>query len=95
MIDKHNDWETEEIDLGNSEDQEDMLVWSVTNKKLKIKQFIIICVYMTTGNKNEIIQENRRKYNIIKTVIKENKEKSILIMGDMNAHIGILGEKIK
>ena len=94
MINKHNDWETEEIDLGNSDDQEDMLVWSVTNKKLKIKQFIIICVYMTTGNKNEIIQENRRKYNIIKTVIKENKEKSILIMGDMNAHIGILGEKI-
>ena len=25
MIDKHNDWETEEIDLGNSGDQEDML----------------------------------------------------------------------
>ena len=94
MINKHNDWETEEIDLGNSEDQEDMLVWTVTNKKLKIKQFIIICVYMTTGNKNEIIQENRRKYNIIKTVIKENREKSILIMGDMNSHIGILEEKI-
>ena len=94
MINKHNDWETEEIDLGNSEDQEDMLIWSVTNKKLKIKQFIIICVHMTTGNTNEIIQENRRKYNVIKTVIKENKEKSILIMGDMNAHIGILGEKI-
>ena len=49
---------------------------------------------MTTRNTNEIIQENRRKYNVIKTVIKENKEKSILIMGDMNAHIGILGEKI-
>ena len=94
MIKKYNDWETEEMDLGNAEDQEDMLVWSVTNKKLKIKQFIIICVYMTTGNTNEIIQENRRKYNVIKTVIKENKEKSILIMGDMNAHIGILGEKI-
>ena len=75
MINKHNDWETEEIDLGNSDDQEDMLVWSVTKKKLKMKQFIIICVYMTTGNKNEIIQENTRKYNIIKTVIKENKEK--------------------
>ena len=94
MINKHNDWETEEIDIGNSEDQEGILVRAVTNKKLKIKQYIIICVYMTTGNENEIMQENRRKYNIIKSVIKENREKSILIMGDMNAHIGILGEKI-
>ena len=71
MINKQNDWETEEIDIGNSEDQEDILVWSVTNKKLKIKQCIFMCVYMTTGNTNETIQENRRKYNIIKTVIKE------------------------
>ena len=37
MINKQNDWETEEMDLGNSEDQEDILVWTVTNKKLKIK----------------------------------------------------------
>ena len=96
MINKQNDWETEETDIGNSKDQEDILVWSVANKKLKIKQCIIICVglYMTTGKRNEIIQENRRKYNIIKSVIKENREKSVLIMGDMNGHIGILGEKI-
>ena len=77
MINKQNDWETEEIDIGNSEDQEDILLWSVANKKLKIKQCIIICVYMTTGNRNEIIQENRRKYNIRKSVVKENREKSI------------------
>ena len=44
---------------------------------------------MTRGNRNEIIQENRKIYNIIKSVIRENREKSTLIMGDMNGHIGI------
>ena len=48
---------------------------------------------MTTGNRNEIIQEDRRKYNIIKSITRENMGKGILIMGNMNGHIGILGEK--
>ena len=45
MVNKHNDWETEEIDIGNTEDQEDIPVWSVINKKLNIKQCIVLCVY--------------------------------------------------
>ena len=49
---------------------------------------------MTTGNREEVAQENRRKYSAIKKIIKENREKEILIMGDMNGHVGILGEKI-
>ena len=93
MINKQNDWETEEIDIGNSKDQEDLLVWKQGIKDKAMHNYMC-SLYMITGNRNEIIQENRRKYNIIKSVIKENREKSILIMGDMNGHIGILGEKI-
>ena len=45
MINKHNDWETEEIDLGNSEDQEDV---SMDSYKQEIKDKAIynyVCVY--------------------------------------------------
>ena len=94
MVKKNKGWEIQEIEIGTTEDHEDIQVYLMGNKKLNIKQFIIICVYMTTGNIKEIVQENNRKYNIIKKVIRENKEKEILIMGDMNGHVGILGEKI-
>ena len=49
---------------------------------------------MTTGKTKEIITENKRKYKEIKKIINIHKNKEILIMGDMNGHIGKLGEKI-
>ena len=38
--------------------------------------------------------ENKRKYNIIKSIIDNNKEDRIIILGDMNGHTGILGEPV-
>ena len=55
---------------------------------------IIIIVYMTTGDSNMVIEENRKKYNEIRKFIQQHRETETIIMGDMNGHIGILGEKI-
>ena len=66
----------------------------IENEKLKVEKILVINVYMTTGNTNQIIQENKKKYKEIKEIMKQHKDKEILVMGDMNAHIGILGEKI-
>ena len=51
MVNKPNDWESEEIDIGTTEDPEDILVWSVASKKLNIKQCIIIYIYTVYDNR--------------------------------------------
>ena len=65
MTKKNKGWEMEIVEIGASEEQEDILIYLVGNKMLKV-QLIIICVYMTTGSREDVAQENRRKYNIIK-----------------------------
>ena len=94
VIEKERNWEVEEIELDDNEDTEDILACLIENKYQKIQQFLLICCYMTTGKTDIVVQENKRKYKEIKKIVKEHRNKEILIMGDMNAHIGILGEKI-
>ena len=42
----------------------------------------------------EAARDNERKYEIVKKVIQENRNDKIMVMGDMNGHIGILGELV-
>ena len=49
---------------------------------------------MSAGYGIEANTENVEKYKIIRNRINKYKEEEIIVMGDMNAHIGILGEKI-
>ena len=94
MIRKEKNWKVEEIYIEESEDNEDILACFIKNEHLNVQGILLICVYMTTGRTDIVIQENKRKYKEIEKIIKKHKDKEILIMGDMNAHIGILGEKI-
>ena len=38
--------------------------------------------------------ENKRKYNLIKSIVNNNKEDRMIILGDMNRHTTILGEPV-
>ena len=42
----------------------------------------------------EARQDNTVKYRIIKDIIRQNREIATIVMGDMNAHIGVLGERV-
>ena len=39
-------------------------------------------------------REKRRKYNLHKKVVREHRKDSVIVMHDMNAHTGILGERM-
>ena len=69
MINNEKGWEFEEIEMEENEETEDIIACLIENKYLKIQQFLMIVCYMTTGNGEVIVNENKRKYKEIK---KEN-----------------------
>ena len=52
---------------------------------------IIIVAYMTV--EGPLAKENSEKYRILGDLLNIFKERDVVIMGDMNGHTGILGEK--
>ncbi|KAF2347320.1 Endonuclease/exonuclease/phosphatase [Trinorchestia longiramus] len=53
------------------------------------KCIILVVCYMTT-----IKEENVKKYTILEKVVQEFSRFPVIVMGDMNGHVGILGEKV-
>ena len=80
MIGKNKGWVFEEFTLQESAIQEDMLIGCLQNKDKKIKPIIIVSVYMTTGESNMVIEENRKKYSEIKKIISQYREKDLVII---------------
>ncbi|KAG0717650.1 hypothetical protein GWK47_054015 [Chionoecetes opilio] len=38
--------------------------------------------------------ENERKYRSVQGVVEQNRSENVIVMGDMNGHIGVLGEEV-
>ena len=86
----------EEIDIGNGEMSEDIIAMRVECKggQNETESFVIVIVYMTVEGERAK-RENKEKYKIINGIVKEYARERIIVMGDMNGHIGImLGERI-
>ena len=47
-----------------------------------------------TIERAEARAENERKYRIVERLVQENKNERVIVMGDMNGHIGVLGEEV-
>ena len=87
----------EEIDINsNSIEGEDIAAYRCQgikgNAKEKIGDFILIVCYMTVEGPN--VNQNSVKYQVIENFIRNLGNKKIIIVGDMNGHTGILGEKV-
>ena len=64
--------------------------------EMKIKQlkFDVSLFYSVTGMFSmDYGERNRQIINNLKNIAGENKDKKLMILGDFNAHIGILGEQ--
>lgn len=92
---KNENLKVEELDVGNSASSEDVLAVSVEckNKKGRLERVVMVVVYMTVEGERAV-RENRGKYNILRKVVREHAGERVIVMGDMNAHTGMLGERI-
>ena len=86
--------ECESIDIGNCEMSEDLLAVRLEFEgKNHKRETIYVCVcYMTVESEIGRV-ENRRKYALLQKFVEDYRNQKVLIMGDMNGHIGILGEE--
>ncbi|KAF2343370.1 Endonuclease/exonuclease/phosphatase [Trinorchestia longiramus] len=57
------------------------------------KCIILVVCYMTTMGPLAQ-EENVKKYTILERVVQEFSRFPVIVMGDMNGHVGILGEKV-
>ncbi|XP_045120039.1 uncharacterized protein LOC123509656 isoform X1 [Portunus trituberculatus] len=92
---KESGLKVEELGVGTCESSEDVLAVRVecTDGRGRVEKMVLVVVYMTVmGERAE--RENRRKYDILKRVVREHGGERVLVMGDMNAHVGILGERV-
>ena len=92
---KERNFKVEEIDVGSCASSEDVLAVRIEcmNKHGRPESMIMVVVYMTVEG-NRAARENSRKYDILKRIVREYQRERVIVMGDMNAHIGILGEQV-
>ena len=96
MFRKDAEFEVEVMNVGDCDMSEDILAVRVefSGKLDGRKERLYVCIcYMTVEGQNAPI-ENRRKYEIVQKFVEEHRKEKIIIMGDMNGHIGILGEQM-
>ena len=96
MFKKDAQFDVEVIDVGDCEMSEDILVVRVEmlggESGRREELFVCVC-YMTVEGQNAQF-ENKKKYDILQKFVSEHGTERIIVMGDMNGHIGILGERI-
>ena len=92
---KEKNMKVEEIDVGSCASSEDVLAVRVKcmNRRGRAECVIMVLVYMTVEGERAV-RENTEKYAIIRKVVREHRQERVIVMGDMNAHIGILGERM-
>ena len=83
-----------EIALGDEEEQEDVLAINLKKgNATEGEDITLVICYMTIEKGRAEREENSKKYVIVRKVIRECRG-DLMIMGDLNGHIGLLGEEI-
>ena len=82
----------EQIDINKEEiEGEDIAVFKSHGLKGKEGDFILIVCYMTVEGPNAT--ENNAKYKILQDLVRYFQSERVIVVGDMNGHTGILGER--
>ena len=92
ILRKNKGVEMEELESGNNAMDEDIMIVKLEIKEKKECLILIVC-YMTVEGEHAR-EENEIKYNCLKKWIEKFGNNEVVIMGDMNGHIGILNERV-
>ena len=84
--------EMEELESGNKAMDEDIMIVKLEIEGKKECLIVIVC-YMTVEGEHAR-EENKIKYESLKKWIEKFGNDEVVIMGDMNGHIGILNERV-
>ena len=82
-----------EVSMGNGEEQEDLMAVKLIGEGDEGKDITVIVAYMSIERGIREREINIKKYEAVKRTIRECSGE-IVVMGDFNGHIGLLGERI-
>lgn len=95
IVRKGQGWDIEIVEMGDSPMGEDILVAKLERQEGATRQAIVVMVvYLTVEGHEWTERENQEKLRIIRAMVRRFKEEEIIVMGDFNGHIGILGEEV-
>ena len=85
----------EELDVGDSVESEDVLAARVEymNECGRDERLVVLVVYMTVEG-DRAVRDNSRKYGVLKKTLREHAMEKVVVIGYMNAHVGVLGEQM-
>ncbi|KAG0715737.1 hypothetical protein GWK47_000111 [Chionoecetes opilio] len=86
--------DVEELDVGGCEMGEDIMAVRLEYKVRKGRERILVIVCYMTVEGTGARAENERKYRIVQRFVEQNRSENVIVMGDMNGHIGVLGEEV-
>ncbi|KAF2353904.1 Reverse transcriptase domain [Trinorchestia longiramus] len=85
-------WKLEETCVGNELESEDILVMRCEKVQANECIILVVCDMTTRG---PLAQEgNVKNYTIPERVVQECNRFPVIVMGNMNGYVGILGEKV-
>ena len=82
----------EEVKVGDCEMSEDLFAVRLSFKSRRKSESILIVVCYMTVQGRDAREENERKYELLNELMRKYNKEQVIVMGDMNGHIGILGE---
>ncbi|KAF2347943.1 Endonuclease/exonuclease/phosphatase [Trinorchestia longiramus] len=85
-------WKLKEICVGHEHENEDILVMRCEKVQANECIILVVCYMTTMGPLSQ--EENVKKYPILEKVVQEFSRFPVIVMGDMNGHVVILGEKV-
>ena len=86
--------DVEEIEVGDCEMSEDVMAVRLEYRAHGQKERLIVIVCYMTVNGTGAKAENEKKYGVIQRLVEKFKDERLIVMGDMNGHVGVLGENV-
>jgi hypothetical protein len=88
------DIRVQEIDVGETAKSEDILAMKIETMKNQEKEIMIVMVVYMSTESTKAQQENPEKYDIISNKCEKFENEKSIVLGDMNGHMGLIGEEI-
>ena len=82
------------LSVGDCDMSEDIMAVKLEYGDVKKREHLYVCVCYMTVEGQGAQAENKRKYDIVKNFVNLYGSEKALVVGDMNGHIGLLGERM-
>ena len=83
----------EVLNVGECDLSEDIIAVKLEYEELSLRKCLYVCVCYMTVERQDAQAENKCKYECVKKFVRLQKRDRVIVIADMNGHIGLVGER--